>query len=156
MCTVEKALEADPNIWLGDLQMLCLESNVSYKHAALLIRPGRSVWTRSRAVDVSGVNHHNPLIVRALQGIDPRYKNIHAEADLMMQMRFNQKKTKNHIVIVYGESKAGKRVYSKPCMLCQELLRRMRIQYVVYSTQTGFEALNLRKGSNVRTYTKRK
>ena len=154
MCEIKKVLGMDPNLWLGDLQLLCHSSNMGYKHSALLIKPGETIWPRHAAVDIRGINHQNILAVRALQGVDPRYKNIHAEADLIMQMRFDQKKLKNHIVIVYGESKAGRRTYSKPCRLCQDLMHQMRIPYVIYSTPHGFEMLNLRKGNNFRTHTK--
>lgn len=114
-------------------------SRMPYKHGAVLVLRSEEMFT--------GYNHNNFLAVRALRGISPEYRNVHAEADVLMHcIRFNQKLTKNGIMFVYGETKTGRRTFSKPCKLCRNLMRLMRIRYVGYSTPTSnCEILDLRK-----------
>lgn len=105
-------------------------SNMFYKHSAAIFRDGFP--------KVIGVNYINPLQIRALQAVEPDYKAVHAEADLAMKCHFSQKLFRNCTVVLYGARKE-RRIYSKPCPLCQGLLQRLRVREVFFFTPDGIE-----------------
>ena len=70
-----------------------------------------------------------------------RYYGLHAEVHALLKCDFS---VEGMTAYVHGQNvKTGKKVYSKPCTLCESFLRKRKIKTVVFSTQTGYEVWEL-------------
>lgn len=69
---------------------------------------------------------------------------IHAEVDAILKAGLNQKKSRGSTCFVYGESRAGNLLNSKPCRRCMIILNHFGIKRIIYSNKDGsFTLTNL-------------
>jgi len=128
---------SDSDIW-NLAQTICQRSNLGYKHAAILVK--------NHSIVSSGFNFRSPISSRDLEvPWDIKYMehSVHAEADCLLRLKLRQKKTAGGTIYVYGESRCGNIINSKPCKSCQRLIRMMRVYRVKYITPGGIKELNL-------------
>lgn len=87
------------------------------------------------AVGWNNINKTHPKMAKYSE-----HKKKHAEV-----MALSKAKTKNHDLsnaqlIVYGQTKAGNQICSKPCKYCQQIIKDYGVKEVIYSSHTGFSS----------------
>lgn len=65
-----------------------------------------------------------------------RFNNIHAELSAVINAA--REDLSDCSIYVYRETKNGKMAMARPCVHCMELLRRMNLGRIFYSTESGF------------------
>lgn len=90
-----------------------------YKHGAVLVSGGRVI--------AIGTNHSKRGII-----FDEIFgeKNFHAEIDVLS--RFEPSEIRNAVLYVAGWSEHGNVCNSRPCRLCEQVIRRYELKAVYY------------------------
>lgn len=70
-----------------------------------------------------------------------KFKGIHAEFSAVMNSR--EQNVRGASIYVYRETKNGTLGNSKPCIFCQDMLRSVYIKNVYYTTENGYEHMEL-------------
>jgi deoxycytidylate deaminase len=68
---------------------------------------------------------------------------VHAEMDAMLGL--GREVLKGADVYVYREIKDGSQAIAKPCPYCEAALRQVGIRNVYFTTDYGYETLNLKE-----------
>lgn len=63
-------------------------------------------------------------------------QSIHAEMAAIFRMK-NKENLKGATIVVYRETKDGHMAMSKPCAVCQKLMRIYGVKKIMYSTENG-------------------
>lgn len=63
------------------------------------------------------------------------YEDLHAEASAIVNAGFRE--IRGCDIYVYRENKNGEMAISKPCIYCQDLIKRSGIRRVIYTTECG-------------------
>jgi deoxycytidylate deaminase len=72
-----------------------------------------------------------------------RYWGLHAEIAAMLRCPFNISGT---TMYVWGQNiRSSKTVFSKPCELCYDFIKKRGIKTVVFTTYTGYEVMEIGK-----------
>jgi len=70
------------------------------------------------------------------------HKAIHAELDALLGLSYSD--LKDGHAYVYRELQNGDMALSKPCIHCEEMLKRAGIKKVYYTDNTGYKSMKLK------------
>lgn len=139
-------MKKKPNLELLDslMEEARKESDKTNTEKVLQVRLGAVLVSRSGKIISRGHNKlslNNDLknLARSLKtrlNFDG-YCTVHAEMDCLSKLGFDQKAIKGSTLVLYGVSRAGNILKSRPCRRCIRLVQYMRIPYVVYSVPGG-------------------
>lgn len=109
-----------------------------FKHGALLVKNGVIISRGYNTLSISS----NPQIkmVEKFSGIRLTFSGIgtiHAEIACLINVGLRQDLIRNSTLYIFGISRAGNVIKSRPCPRCLKALYFMRIKQVVYSNQDG-------------------
>lgn len=87
------------------------------------------------AVGWNNINKTHPKMFKYSE-----HKKTHAEVMALSKAKATNHDLSNAQLIVYGETKAGNKIYSKPCQYCQKIIQEYKIKEVIYSSHEGFDS----------------
>jgi deoxycytidylate deaminase len=108
--------------------------DLSFKHGAMLIKNDKII---GYGTNHFGLNHQIKQ-VESILGVRLSFaskSSIHAEVHAFLNLNLDPKLIKGSTLVVYGESRAGNTVKSKPCRNCWRLAEFLGIKIVVYSNR---------------------
>jgi deoxycytidylate deaminase len=122
------------------LKFLRFAKKISLKTCDMKRQFGCVIVDRNRIV-AFGRNRKShpktPTIVSQLT--EKKYYGLHAEVHALLKCDFS---VQGMTVYVHGQNvKTGNNVYSKPCELCNTILKKRKIESVIFSTPNGYEVI---------------
>jgi deoxycytidylate deaminase len=109
-------------------QVARLSDHPQHKHGAAIVKGNKII---SLGFNKNKTNPNSNHI----------YKTHHAELDVILKSR--REDLSDCVLYIYRETKNGELGNSYPCQYCQELLKKVNIKSVCYSTPEGFKESKL-------------
>lgn len=112
------------NRFLERAKQIAQKSNYQqHKHGCVIVYKGRIVATGFNSMSTNPKSSH-------------RFNKIHAEMAALWKL--HSRITNKHILYVYREHKNGKMAMSRPCKLCEQMIRVVGISTVIYTVEDGW------------------
>lgn len=110
-------------------------------HSAFLIKQGKVIgiginrYGKTNRISAT----YTPTKITNIKNFVP---SIHAEVDLLGKIKRIKDYSKHNVVVIRIDNQ-DKLSNSKPCICCHSVLEQYNIKNIYYSTQNGFEKLDI-------------
>lgn len=110
---------------------------MKYRHGAILVKNGEIISVGYNRLSLSSNSKIRDISKRYnIQLVFKEISTIHAEVSCFSSLNMRQDLIRNSTLYVYGESKCGNIVKSRPCCKCMKLCVFLGIKDVVYCTRS--------------------
>jgi deoxycytidylate deaminase len=109
-----------------------VSNKMRFRHGCVLVKNGKIISYGYNRYATS----HEVKRVEKISGFKLSWNGIacvHAEIDAFAKLNFSQKAIRGSTLIVYGESRAGNVVKSRPCKCCMKAVQFLRVKSIIYS-----------------------
>lgn len=107
-------------------------SSMRFRHGCVLIKGGQIVSYGFNKMSLFKDARKIEKILKVRMLYDGK-ASVHAEIDCFSRLNFNQKLVRGSTLVVYGESKAGNVVKSRPCPMCMKAANHLGVKKIIYS-----------------------